>query len=74
VSRLARKCGSLDVSETSGPTQPVPGIALPFLPYYNCRSHCDARIITDLGVPVRVEPACFNFHISSSDGTSVRNK
>jgi hypothetical protein len=35
VSQLSRKCGSLDLSHPYGPSRPVTGIALPFLPFTN---------------------------------------
>jgi hypothetical protein len=62
VSRLLRKCGSLDVSQTFGPLRLSTGLALlPFVLYINCRKlqitlgwhNITASLISELGQRVQ---------------------
>jgi hypothetical protein len=56
VSRLSRRCGGLDVSQSYGLSRPVRGIALPFsfLPYVKMYNECKSRFI--IALPLSMAP------------------
>jgi succinate dehydrogenase hydrophobic anchor subunit len=49
VSRLSRKCGRVDVSQSYGPLQPLTGIALlllPFIVHYQMYMNKNSKYVT----------------------------